>query len=254
MERKLGIIIEDKDIESALQTIEIISEQGFNAFFTMPISKEYCLKLKERADQLGLDYEFMHATWRGVNQLWTERKVPQILIDLKAQIDICAQVNVNKIIVHLSSGENAPFVNDLGFSRLDEIVEYAKSKNVLVVFENQRKLFNLACALERYKDQVGFCYDSGHEKCFTQNIKFLDFWADKVTCVHLHDNCGEYDCDQHKLPFEGAVDFNYVMDRLNKAQYKGSIMLEVMKSIYPDLTKKEFYKKAFDVAEKLSKM
>ena len=126
----------------------------------------------------------------------------------------------------------------------------------MLVFENQRKLFNLACVLERYKnnDTVGFCYDSGHEKCFTKNVRFLDFWAEKVVCTHLHDNCGEYDCDDHKLPFEGVVDFAYVMDRLNKAGYNGSLMLEVPHTIYPNLTKQEFFKKAYDCAKKLSQM
>ena len=249
-------MIADCEINGALETLDIISEQGFNAFFTMPVSKEYCHKIKERADQLGVKYEFIHATWDKINELWTSEQTPQIMLDLNEQIDLCASIGVDKLIVHLSSGDKAPFVNDLGFKRLDALVDHAKSKNVKLVFENQRKLYSLACVLERYKDcdTVGFCFDSGHEKCFSKNVRFLDFWADRVVCTHLHDNCGKHESDDHKLPFEGVVEFDYVMDRLNKAGYSGSLMLEVPHTKYPNLTKKEFFKKAYKSVEKLSKM
>ena len=252
MERKIGIIIDDKDVDQALESLKIISEQGFNAFFTMPVSKEYCHKMKERADQLDIEYEFIHATYQGINELWTSESTPKILLDLKDQIELCHEVGVNKLIVHLSSGNDAPMVNDIGFIRLDEIVEFAKSKNVLLVFENQRKLYNISCVLEKYKNGVGYCYDSGHENCFTQNVKFLDFWAEKVKCVHLHDNCGRKDKDEHLLPFDGTVDFDYVMKSLNRVNYSGSIMLEVFNSIYPSLNKREFFKKAYERAKKLT--
>ena len=126
--------------------------------------------------------------------------------------------------------------------------------NNRLLFENQRKLYSLACVLERYKDGVGYCYDSGHENCFTINVKFLDFWAEKVTCVHLHDNCGQKDKDEHLLPFDGTVDFNYVMKSLNRANFSASIMLEVFNEKYPSMNKKEFFKLAYERAKKLSQI
>lgn len=254
MKNKLGVIITDETLEGALDSLETIHELGFKAFFTAVYSKEFCQKLKVRADELGLEYEFIHATWSGINELWTSKEIPQIVFDLKEQIDLCFSAGVSKLVVHLSSGNDAPFVSDLGFQRLDDLVLYAKGKNVRLVFENQRKLFSLACVLERYKDDIGYCYDSGHENCFTQNIKFLDFWADKVTCVHLHDNCGEKDKDEHLLPFDGTVNFNYVIKNLKQANFSGSIMLEVFNKTYPQMEKKEFFKLAYDRAKKLSQL
>ncbi len=252
MQRNLGVMIADETIDQALDSLQIIKEQGFDAFFTGAKPLDFCQKLKACADEKGLCYEFIHASWDGINELWTSEKMPKIVLELKEQIDLCNKIGVNKLVMHLSSGNDAPMVNDRGFSRLDELLELAKSKNVLLVFENQRKLFNLACVLEKYKDAVGFCYDSGHENCFTQKIKYLDFWAEKVTCVHFHDNCGEKDKDEHLLPFDGTLDFSYVMKRLNQANYSGSIMLEVFNSIYPKLSKRDFFKKAVECAKRLS--
>lgn len=254
MERKLGINISDKDLTSALNTLDILNEQGFNAFFTLACGLDFCKKIKESADEKGMCYEFIHATWDNINEMWTAEKTPKVFYDLKEQIEVCGKIGVNKLVMHLSSGKNAPCVSDIGFNRFDELVDFAQSKNVILAFENQRKLGNLSCLLERYEksSHVGFCFDSGHASCFTQNVNFLDFWAEKVTCVHLHDNLGQKDNDQHLMPFDANVDFDYIMRKLNSVNYDGAIMLEIFPKAYPNLSKQEFFKLAFERAKKLS--
>jgi sugar phosphate isomerase/epimerase len=48
-------------------------------------------------------------------------------------------------------------------------------------------------------DRLKFCYDSGHENCFTPGADFLAKYGDKLAALHHHDNDGS--SDQHLLPF-----------------------------------------------------
>ena len=162
MKRKLGIHATCICGAEAIDTLDKIKAHGFDCFFTGVKDLEYSVKLKEKSVKLGLDYEFIHAPWGGINDIWTEKETPQIYKDFINSIDIASQAQVKTVIFHLSSGEDAPCVSDLGFKRFDDLVEYAYKKNVILAIENQRKLGNLSCILERYEKSanVGFCFDN----------------------------------------------------------------------------------------------
>jgi sugar phosphate isomerase/epimerase len=167
-------------------------------------------------------------------------------------------------VVHLSSGDNPPTVTDVGRSRFAALVEYARKKGIKIAFENQRKLFNLAWALETFgpEDGVGFCWDCGHEGCFTPGKQFMPWFADRLICTHIHDNYGIFDDDRHLLPFDGKLDFERVARQLREANWQGSVMLEVILgknshykgSNYEDLTPEQYLIRAADAAKKLAKM
>mgnify|MGYP003312877112 CR=1 FL=1 len=75
-------------------------------------------------------------------------------------IDSASACEVKSVVLHVSSGWKEPFVNDLGISRYDALVDYAEKKGVTLAFENLRMLGNLACLMDRYEDRqnVRFCY------------------------------------------------------------------------------------------------
>lgn len=256
MKRKLGILATCICDADPVETLDKIKEHGFDCFFTELKDIDYTLILKEKAESLGLDYEFIHAPWGGINEIWTKRETPQIFNDYIRTIDVASKANVKTIIMHLSSGEDAPCVSDIGFKRFDDLVEYAEKKNVVIAFENQRKLGNLSCIFERYQNasNVGFCFDSGHEHCFTVNVPFLSFYADKVICTHIHDNFGKKSGDVHLLPFDGNCDYNAMMKRLNEVEYGGSLMLEVNNKRYQNLSVDEFLNQAFNRIQLISNM
>ena len=238
MKRKLGIPATCICGAEAIDTLDKIKAHGFDCFFTGVKDLEYSVKLKEKSVKLGLDYEFIHAPWNGINEIWTAKETPQIYKDFIYSIDVASKAEVKTIILHLSSGEDAPCVSDIGFKRFDDLVEYANKKDVVLAIENQRKLGNLSCILERYEKtpNVGFCFDNGHEHCFTENIPFLDFYANRVICTHIHDNFGKKSGDVHLLPFDGNYDFEVMMNRLNQVEYKGSLMLELNNKRYERLS------------------
>ena len=239
-------------------SLELLKKYGFSNFFSDLYDLESATLLRKKADELGLEYEFIHGPFKGINDMWTSEETPLIYKELIRSIDTAAAVKVKTVIVHVSSGWNAPKVNDLGLSRYDSLVDYAKEKGVTLAFENLRKLGNLACLMDRYEncDNVAFCYDCGHEHCYTVTVPYAELYGDRFLCTHIHDNFGlpgkGKDGDLHLMPFDGDIDYKKMMDSLNRIGYKGSLMLEIF---CPNtMTAEEFVKTAYERAERLSKL
>lgn len=259
MQRKFGLICENPTGTEEV-SLELLKKYGFSNFFSETYDLEGVKKLRQKADELGLEYEFIHGPFHGINAMWESEETPEIYKELLKSIDVASAVKVQTVIVHVSSGWEAPKINDRGLSRYDSLVEYAKEKGVCLAFENLRKLGNVAYLLDRYErcENVGFCYDCGHEHCYTVTVPFAKLFGKKFLCTHLHDNFGllyeGYNGDDHLLPFDGNIDYKRVMDGLNEIHYQGSLMLEVPFAHYPNMTAEEFVKTAYERVQKLSEL
>lgn len=266
MKRKLGINASCLVGVSERDALEMIKEAGFEVFFSSRGYKiEDVVEIKKRADGLGLEYEFIHAPYRSINEMWMEGDGYLEVFDyMKASIDAAAECDIPYVITHVSSGWNAPNVNDLGLSRYDELVRYAKERGVTLAFENLRMLGNIACLVDRYEkmDNVRFCFDCGHEHCYTKTVSMMDVFTNRVCCTHIHDNHGRpfddkvSDRDEHLLPFDGTYDYERMMRKLDKYDYRGSLMLEVSQSVanYKEMPCEEFLKTAYERIKKISEM
>ncbi len=264
MKRKLGINCNCIENLDTLTTLEKIKNAGFDSFFSNEYSPSRALKLRRRADELGLDYEFIHAPFKGVNSMWLEGDEHlKILSGMKESIDAASDAGVPAVIIHLSSGWKAPEICDLGLARYDALVDYAEKKGVILAFENLRMVGNIAYMRDRYENRasVGFCLDFGHEHAYTKNVSFADIFTDKLLYTHIHDNLGRGDervgnPDRHMLPFEGTVDYKSIMKKLDKYSYKGSLMLEVFseRAVTKTRSDEEFLKLCYKKLVKISKM
>ena len=76
--------------------------------------------------------------------------------------------------------------------------------------------------------------------------------------MHLHDNHGKLEddkaSDEHLLPFDGNIDWEYYVRKLIESGYQGSVTLESHKAHYTDLSLDEFYKLSYEKAKKLNDM
>lgn len=142
-------------------------------------------------------------------------------------------------------------------------MEHAIKKGVKIAFENIRKLGNLAAIMDRYEriDSVGFCFDNGHEHCYTETVKFLDLYGKRTLCTHIHDNYGRdkndiwLDADYHLPPFDGNYDFKTMMDKINHYGYSGTLTLEVNKKApYDKHTDEEWLAICYERLKKISEM
>ena len=266
MKRELGIISSCiKGLDEA-DALDYIRDAGFSTFFSSENATDMqsVTKIRKKADALGLRYEFLHAPFKGVNAMWTDEAIsyPFFQSILNA-IDAASENGVPAIIMHVSSGWHPPQINDLGLSRYDKVVEYGEKKGVIIAFENLRKVGNHAYLMQRYEDNkfVAYCFDNGHEHCYTETVPYLDLFGKKLLCTHLHDNFGrpavkETDGDLHLLPFDGNYDFKKMMRKMDEYGYTGTLMLETgnWNERYADIPPEKFLQTAYERIKKISEM
>lgn len=258
--RKIGInlnAVKDVDAEDAAR---IISEVGFNATFTETKSMSEQVRIADILAKNGISYDTVHAPFKGINAMWNEGEDGERMFSLiRSCIDNCNAAGVPIAVVHLSSGVNAPRINDVGMARFTRLIEHAEKNNVIIAFENQRKLANIAWALETFEEHpnVGFCWDCGHEYCFSGGREYMPLFSSQLVALHLHDNFAEFNGDLHMLPFDGKIDFNKVADYIKSSGYGGTVMLESFKEAsgrYEDVSPYDYFKKAAAAARRLAEM
>ncbi len=237
-----------------------MKELGFGAAFTASV--------KDPAEQArvadlfarhGLAYEFLHSPFSMINDIWLDNENGEIMLrDLLESVDRCAEVGVPVDVIHLSSGDEPPSVSDLGRRRYHALVEHAAKRNVRLAFENLRKLFNVAWVMEEFRDasHVGFCWDCGHENCFTPRTEFMTLYGDRILCTHIHDNRGIPGADDHMIPFDGNLDFRRFAEHIRSSGYTGTLMMEISEKMpcYAELTREAYLERAATAAQKLVRM
>lgn len=265
IQRKLGCNIDAFRNYSPVEALTLIRNTGFETFFTCTYQDEEVGEIKKKADELGLEFEFIHAPFNGINTIWLSgMSYLPIFNAMKETIDSAAKHGIPTVITHVSSGWNAPAVNDLGLARFDELVLYAKERGIILAFENLRMLGNLALLVDRYEkmDNVRFCFDCGHEHCYTKTVRWLDIFTTKTIATHIHDNHSRAmddkvsDGDEHLLPFDGTYDYGQMMRKLDEYNYTGSLMLEISQGVsdYASMSAEEFAATAYARIKKISEM
>ena len=241
--------------------IKCMKEVGFDATFTGMIELERHLQVNEWFAKHGISHDFIHSHFGHINDMWLDcEEGEQMMRDLLESVDRCALLNVPVCVVHLSSGENPPSITDIGRRRYTELVEYAAKKNVKIAFENLRKLANVAWTMETFSDceNVGFCWDTGHELCYTPNVEFMALFGSRLMCTHIHGNRGIPRADDHLLPFDGALNWDRFAEHIRNSGYTGTLMLEVtsrkVPEIYGSMTAEEYLLRAATAAKRLRDM
>ncbi|MBR7184239.1 MAG: sugar phosphate isomerase/epimerase [Clostridia bacterium] len=244
-----------------IESVPIIKANGFDAVFTGYKTKEYAVELANHFSAAGLAYESIHAPFKGINNIWLEgEEGDAMLATLLDCMEGCEAAGVPIMVVHLSSGENPPPITDLGRARFDTLIETAGKKNITLAFENQRKVANIAYVFDYYPDapQVRFCWDCGHESCFTPGRRYMPLFGKKLVCTHIHDNIGhptERSPDIHVLPFDGNIDYKRVAEDIAASPYRGTLMMEVTTKhtdMYENYTAEEWYARAAAAIRRLA--
>ena len=265
--RKLGTSInEAKWGMTPDELLAVIRQAGFDAFFIgyecTPDMESRMAQYAESAARQGVWFECIHAPFGnpGCNSLWLPGEEGDVMQDhLMESIRSCEKNGVGIAVVHLSSGDVAPCVSDIGHARFDAVINEAVKRNVVLAFENQRKIGNLAFILELYDDvpQVRFCWDMGHEACFTPGREYMPIFGKKLVYTHIHDNECVYNGDLHLIPFDGRIDFVRKTDLLRQFDYQGTLTLEIApkkSGRYDALTAPEYYARAHAAAVRLREM
>lgn len=181
----------------------------------------------EMARRNGLFIENIHTPIIRNNCLWEDglegETVANILIDC---INDCQKFNIPTAVIHLIYGVTPPSYHQIGLERIKRLVEVAERKGVNLALENLRQPGVLDYLFSKIQsDRLGFCYDSGHENCYTKGTDFLSQYGSKLMALHLHDNDGLD--DRHWIPGEGSIDWKALLKKLKATGYSGPIAFEV---------------------------
>lgn len=257
--RNIAVAIQnDNEKVTPVQTIEAIKKAGYQEVFIQWYDEDWEYTQQKQVDlckQLGLNIIFAHLGYQNINEIWIEGEEGEKLVErYKNDIKECKDNGITMVIMHLTSGFEAPLYNEIGLKRIKEIVDYAKELEVKVAFENVKIKGYLEYVLKNIdNDNVGICYDAGHCHVHFDDEFPYELFKDKIFAVHLHDN--DKTDDLHLLPFDGSIDWEYVIRKLKQCNYQGPITLELCyRYHYLDMSLEEFYKKGYEIGEKLNNM
>jgi len=206
------------------------------------------------ARKYGLKIENVHLPFFNINAIWENSSGGEELFNkYLLNIDDCRKHEIPTAVMHVTSGENPPPYNQLGLDRFKRLIEKAEKNGVTIALENVHTLEHLDFIFDNIKsDRLKFCYDSGHEHCFTPGKDCLSKYGHRLAALHLHDNDGTG--DQHMLPFSSSVNWERIMNKLKELNYKGALTLEVdaqYSNVINDYTAEKFLLEAKNRAVKL---
>ncbi|MBQ4354717.1 MAG: sugar phosphate isomerase/epimerase [Clostridia bacterium] len=268
--RKLGISTvgghpENPDIFTQLHTF---AEVGFDCFFTgtgvnTPIAD--VVSWAEEAARCGLLFETIHAPFGSVNALWKdELSGDECLENMKTIVRQCHAAGVDKMIMHVTIGNTAPEVSEVGLARFKRLEEFAEGNGVHLCYENLEPLPHLHAVMKQADAYHGFCLDIGHNCCYTPHIPMMALYGDRILCTHIHDNRGvtrpgdiHYRDDNHLLPFDGVLDWEWFAKNLCATGYAGPLTFELScspREEYRSGTFRDFAAEAFSRAKRIRGM
>lgn len=235
----------DKDPRADL---EAIKAAGFDAVLIHLGGKRPDGVLAEDISAAGLVIDNVHAPWGGINHIWVPgERGDNVTAALLEHMQTCASIGVKRIVYHVSAGNAYPPINDIGIVRMERLVESAERLGIDMCLENQRFFHFIDYIYYKIDSKrLRFCYDSGHEACFSQTKLALPKYRDRLSALHLHDNDGGYEHDMHLMPgYSIGVDWDYV--RRYISDYTGVISLELR--YVNGMTREEFYTAAINAAK-----
>lgn len=255
---KTGINIDCLTLGNIREQVKLLKDNGFSATFVAS-ENERLEEVVRYTNEYEITVDTLHGPFLDngvcrINDIWKDgEKGEKMLARMIKGLEDCSRFGIPCLITHLSSGNNAPIVNDIGFERIARLVQKADEYGVYVAFENLRKTANLACALE-YNEHGKFCLDVGHQYCYTGGKQFLPMFGDRLVALHIHDNMKTIGEDMHLLPFDGAIDYSILMRQLKDCGFDGTLMIETAKAgkpQYESLSDEQFIKLAAERANKL---
>ena len=254
--KKFGFSLQSSYSLPMPQVLEILADTGFCAVSPgwEPDSNHKEVIRLARAG--GLTLQSLHGPLRGMPAMWSrDPAVAQpILQDLLQSATDCAEADIPILVVHPWNGVDYTFPQEpLCFTHFDRLGAHVQSLGICIAFENLEGQEYLHALLERYADlaQVGFCWDSGHEKCYTPGTDFLDKYGHRLVMTHLNDNLGVTDPegrlqgtdDLHLLPYHGSVDWEDALRRLSGARRQEILNFELKIRPKGDRCKLDLYSK-----------
>lgn len=259
--------------------IEMLAKAGYPAldislFNTkeMPFSdgyREYALKIKEKADYLGVKFIQAHAPFYWKYEVYANDLVPL----LPRAFEFCSIIGVENIVVHpMQNGRyygREQELFDLNVEFYKSLAPIAKKFGVRIAIENMWQIhpeskhicddiladpYELARMYDTLADPETFtvCLDLGHVALCGREpddaIRIIG--KERLGALHVHDV--DYCSDLHTLPGTSKLKWEKICAALAEVDYQGSFNLEA-DSFFRGFPK-DFYQNVADFMADTCKM
>ena len=229
--QKIGISIGNGYTVPTTEVVKIIAQAGFDA--VSPLWK-WGIDLTDvvgTARSCGLALQSLHAPFHGAAALWSEDAAVSspAVEELLEALEDCRRFDIPVMVMHTWIGfEYTQTPNEAGLRNFGIIVEKAKEYSIQIAFENTEGDEFLFALMDHFKGHpsVGYCWDSGHEMCYSHSEDLLAKLGDRLIMTHLNDNLGVsrfdgktyWTGDLHLLPYDGIADWDVLIQRLRKSK------------------------------------
>ena len=166
--------------------------------------------------RFGLKVHTVHFPQGHMADLWREGDAGDRLEkDMLAALRELGERGVAHMVVHTTRRLETPEPCPTGLRRFARLTEAAEKYGVNIALENTRFLRYNQYLFDRIDSpRLAFCFDCGHNHCFTPGEDALALFGSRIVTTHLHDNHGLK--DEHLLIGEGSVDLQSVFLRLTR--------------------------------------
>lgn len=230
--------------------LELIKDAGFDGIMLWwedeegdwPISRREMLALAHEAELTVFNF---HMAAVKDNDIWNSSISVRegYLKPICQTMEEMADLGYHNLVMHLCERGDVPDPNiDLLYS-IEYLLPYAVDNRITLSLENTWRADYPEYVWNAFPGvaELGFCFDSSHANLKDQ-FYLLQKYQHLLTALHLSDN--DSTADQHRLPFDGNIDFaQKVTPYLIGGNLPYTMELIADQRRYPD--EKTFLKTAF---------
>ena len=235
------------------ESMALAAEAGWNGYFVCWNPGDDLRPLADKAHDLGLFQQSVHAPWGKAADLWgaDEAKGEAAIAELVACLEAAAASGAPFVVVHAWIGFVPTAPTEAGLKRFARVVDEAKRLGLSLAVENTEGEEHLDALLAHFRGEpaVGFCWDTGHELCYNRGRDLMATFGDRLLGTHLNDNLGIADPagpttwldDLHLLPFDGIADWPGIARRLAGSGFAGPLTFELNRASKPGRHENDAY-------------
>ena len=248
------------DYRSRVEKIKTVGFDGLMLWWEdeigdWPISR---FEMARRAEEAELKVFNIHMAGIDDNAIWSSDRSTREhhLKSFYQTIEEIAALGYHNLVMHLCERGDVPAPGIDLLHSMEALLPVAEANKMTLSLENTWRADYLEYVWQAFPGvkELGFCFDSSHANLKDQ-FYLLENHGGRLSALHLSDNDGS--ADQHRLPFDGEIDFeNKVLPFLTDNDVPFTMELIADRKQYPD--EEEFlriaYRRITELAEKTEEL
>lgn len=202
-------------------------------------------EMARRAEEAELKVFNIHMAGTDDNAIWSSDRSTREhhLKSFYQTIEEIAALGYHNLVMHLCERGDVPAPGIDLLHSMEALLPVAEANKMTLSLENTWRADYLEYVWQAFPGvkELGFCFDSSHANLKDQ-FYLLENHGGRLSALHLSDNDGS--ADQHRLPFDGEIDFeNKVLPFLTDNDVPFTMELIADRKQYPD--EEEFLRIAY---------